>query len=91
MFTFYDVVIILITLDILTILKNESLNIVLTNIIVILLKDCLLRLYLFNLSVHEMNAFIAERQIKKWNRYKKEALIENNWDKLSLLAKKKFD
>jgi len=36
-------------------------------------------------------AFIAERQIKKWNRYKKEALIENNWDKLSLLAKKKFD
>ena len=36
-------------------------------------------------------AFIAERQIKKWNRHKKEALIENNWDKISSLAKKKFD
>jgi predicted GIY-YIG superfamily endonuclease len=35
-------------------------------------------------------AFIAERQIKKWNRQKKEALIEKNWDKISLLAKKKF-
>ena len=35
-------------------------------------------------------AFNAERQIKKWNRQKKEALIEENFTKLSLLAKKNF-
>ncbi len=36
-------------------------------------------------------AFNVERQIKKWNRQKKDALIAGDWDKLSLLAKKKFD
>lgn len=36
-------------------------------------------------------AFNAERQIKKWNRQKKEALIAGNWKKISLLAKKKFN
>ena len=35
-------------------------------------------------------ALSAERQIKKWSRRKKEALIEGNWSKISLLAKKKF-
>ena len=36
-------------------------------------------------------AFNAERQIKKWNRQKKEALITKNFSQLSLLAKKKFN
>jgi predicted GIY-YIG superfamily endonuclease len=36
-------------------------------------------------------AFNAERQIKKWNRQKKEALIAENFSQLSLLAKKKFN
>jgi predicted GIY-YIG superfamily endonuclease len=36
-------------------------------------------------------AFTVERQIKKWSRKKKEALIEENFAKLSLLAKKKFE
>jgi len=31
-----------------------------------------------------------ERRIKKWSRKKKEALIEGNWKKISVLAKKKF-
>ena len=35
-------------------------------------------------------AFNAEHQIKKWNRKKKEAMIENDWNSLKLLAKKKF-
>lgn len=35
-------------------------------------------------------AFHAERQIKKWSRQKKEALIEGNWEKIASLAKKKF-
>lgn len=36
------------------------------------------------------DAFNAEHQIKRWNRKKKEALIENKWNILKLLAKKKF-
>lgn len=36
------------------------------------------------------DAFNAEHQIKKWNRKKKEALIENDWNSLKFLAKKKF-
>ncbi len=36
-------------------------------------------------------AFVAERQVKGWSRKKKEALINNDWSKLSLYAKKKFD
>jgi tRNA/rRNA methyltransferase len=35
-------------------------------------------------------AFEAERRIKKWSRKKKEALIEQNWEKLSFWSKKKF-
>lgn len=35
-------------------------------------------------------AFNMERQIKKWTRKKKEALIINNWEKLILLSKKKY-
>ena len=35
-------------------------------------------------------AFNVERQIKKWNRQKKEALIKEDWNKISLLGKKKF-
>jgi len=31
-----------------------------------------------------------EKQIKKWSHNKKKALIEENWDELILLAKKKF-
>ena len=33
-------------------------------------------------------AFLAERQIKKWSRAKKEALIAGDWDMLRWLAKK---
>ena len=33
-------------------------------------------------------AFLAERQIKKWSRAKKEALITGNWDMVRWLAKK---
>src|SRR5579871_4499510 len=36
-------------------------------------------------------ALDSERQLKKWSRKKKEALIEENWSKISMLAKKKFD
>ena len=36
-------------------------------------------------------ALESERQVKKWNRKKKEALIEENWLRISSLAKKKFD
>ena len=35
-------------------------------------------------------AFAAERRIKKWSRKKKEALITQDWQLISLLAKKKF-
>jgi predicted GIY-YIG superfamily endonuclease len=35
-------------------------------------------------------AFIAERQIKKWSRQKKEALIKGDFTKISLLSKKVF-
>jgi predicted GIY-YIG superfamily endonuclease len=33
-------------------------------------------------------AYLAEQQIKKWSRAKKEALIASNWDLLKYLAKK---
>ena len=33
-------------------------------------------------------AFLAERQVKKWSRGKKEALISGDWDMLHWLAKK---
>jgi predicted GIY-YIG superfamily endonuclease len=36
-------------------------------------------------------ALDSERQLKKWSRKKKDALIEEDWSKVSLLAKKKFD
>ena len=36
-------------------------------------------------------AIQAEKQIKKWSRVKKEALINNDFDKLPNLAKKKFN
>ncbi len=36
------------------------------------------------------SAIIREKQIKKWNRRKKEALIQENWNKIRILAKKKF-
>ena len=35
-------------------------------------------------------AIQTEKQIKKWSRAKKEALINNDFDKLPNLAKKKF-
>jgi predicted GIY-YIG superfamily endonuclease len=35
-------------------------------------------------------AFQTERCIKKWSRQKKEALIEGNFAKITLLSKKKF-
>ena len=34
-------------------------------------------------------ALCAERKIKKWNRKKKEAFINNDWDLLSELSKRK--
>ncbi len=36
-------------------------------------------------------AIDMERKIKKWSRKKKKALIEKNWKKVSVLAKKKFE
>ena len=36
-------------------------------------------------------AIITEKQIKKWSRAKKEALINDDFDALVNLAKKKFD
>lgn len=36
-------------------------------------------------------AIETEKQIKKWSRIKKEALINNEYDKLPNLSKKKFD
>jgi len=36
-------------------------------------------------------AIAKEKQIKKWSKAKKEALIEINYSKLPELAKKKFD
>lgn len=36
-------------------------------------------------------AIAKEKQIKKWSRAKKEALINGEYDKLPNLAKKKFD
>ena len=35
-------------------------------------------------------AFAAERQIKGWNRAKKEALIRGDWDAVQLLSRKLF-
>lgn len=35
-------------------------------------------------------SIVAEQKIKKWTRNKKEALINNNWDKIKELSKKKF-
>jgi len=35
-------------------------------------------------------ALAMERQIKKWRRKKKEALIKGNWNEISLSAKKIF-
>jgi predicted GIY-YIG superfamily endonuclease len=32
-------------------------------------------------------AFASERQIKGWTRYKKQALIEQDWDKLTNYSK----
>ena len=36
-------------------------------------------------------AIDMEQKIKKWSRKKKKALIEKNWKKVSVLAKKKFE
>ena len=35
-------------------------------------------------------ALAAERRIKNWSRKKKEALIQNDWQRVSSLSKKKF-
>ena len=37
------------------------------------------------------DALAFEQQIKKWSRKKKEALIQGNWEKISLYVKKKFE
>lgn len=39
-------------------------------------------------SRHE--AFVAERQIKNWSKKKKKALVEGDWQALSLFGKKDF-
>jgi len=36
------------------------------------------------------NAIEKEKQIKRWSRAKKEALIRNDWDEVQRLAKKVF-
>lgn len=36
-------------------------------------------------------AIDKEKQIKKWSKAKKEALIESDWEKLKILAKKNFN
>jgi len=33
-------------------------------------------------------ALVAEQQIKKWKRCKKEALIHKNWEKIKILSKR---
>ena len=35
-------------------------------------------------------AFAAERQVKRWSRAKKEALIKGDWDAVRLLSRKLF-
>ena len=35
-------------------------------------------------------AFAAERQVKRWSRRKKEAMIRGDWEALKLAAKKNF-
>jgi hypothetical protein len=82
--------IILIILAIQIILKNELPNIILKNIHAIHLSDYPFKLFLYK-HLQADEAFNAERQMKKWNRQKKEALIAENFFQLSLLAKKKFN
>lgn len=38
-----------------------------------------------------IEAIEAEHKIKKWSRKKKEALIKQDWNEISRLAKKKFN
>jgi len=38
----------------------------------------------------EQDAYDMEMRIKGWSRTKKEALIAGDWDKIKMLAKKKF-
>jgi predicted GIY-YIG superfamily endonuclease len=38
-----------------------------------------------------VEAIKTEHQIKGWSRKKKQALIENDWKKISILAKSKVD
>ena len=46
----------------------------------------------FHASFTDINyAIDIEKQIKKWSRMKKEALIKNDYDALINLAKKKFE
>ena len=48
------------------------------------------KLVFFQEASSRDDAFRAERQIKKWTRKKKEALINGDFDVLQKLAKKKF-
>jgi len=58
---------------------------------VILPTDCRPKVVFVQPFASRYEAIAAERQIKNWSRVKKEALIEENWEKLSQFAKKKFD
>ncbi len=49
-----------------------------------------LKLVFSELFIEPNQAIEFEKQIKKWNRKKKIALINREWNKLSDLAKKKF-
>lgn len=49
-----------------------------------------LKLVYCDLTSSRDEAFAFERRIKKWSREKKQALIEGDWEKISMLAKKKF-
>ncbi|MEY4876520.1 MAG: hypothetical protein RL708_1669 [Bacteroidota bacterium] len=48
-----------------------------------------LQLKFYELFNTPQEAIKFEKQIKKWSRAKKEALIERNWEKLKLLSKSK--
>lgn len=46
----------------------------------------------FNTDFNDVNQAIAfEKQVKGWRREKKEALINNEWEKLPELSKKNFN
>lgn len=44
-----------------------------------------------DVTKYRSDALAFEQKVKKWSRKKKEALIERDWEKVGLYAKKNFD